>query len=165
MTIFDHALPKIIESTLSFPEFVPACKESDQFIPSVQFWDAVNFKVLWSDWSQPFLTKPTLYVFDQLLIFVNLYQKIILLHLFIPQVQSILEPGHKTGHKHFWPGQHLTFSTTFSFSWIYTISYFHQIILEIPSVRVQRPDWSYPYLNIFSLKFQSRLFNQFALEK
>ena len=84
MTIFDHALPKITESTLSFPEFVPACK--NQFIPSVQFWDAVNFKVLWPYWSQPFLTKPTQYIFDQLLIFVNLYQKIILFHLFIPQI-------------------------------------------------------------------------------
>ena len=28
MAIFDHLQPKIIESTFSFPEFVPACKKS-----------------------------------------------------------------------------------------------------------------------------------------
>ena len=38
MAIFDHTHPKIIESTLYFPEFVPACKKN-QFIPSVHFWD------------------------------------------------------------------------------------------------------------------------------
>ena len=36
MTIFDHTHQKIIESTLSFPEFLPAMHKS-QFILSVDF--------------------------------------------------------------------------------------------------------------------------------
>ena len=35
IVIFDHAHPKIIKSTFSFPEFVPACK--NKFIQSVHF--------------------------------------------------------------------------------------------------------------------------------
>ena len=34
MAIFDHAHPKIIESTFNVPEFGPACKKSVYFICS-----------------------------------------------------------------------------------------------------------------------------------
>ena len=46
----------------------------NQFIPSVHFWDKVNFRVPWPDWSHPFFTVPTQKIFDQLLVFANLYQ-------------------------------------------------------------------------------------------
>ena len=53
MVIFDHTHQKIIESTFSFLEFVPACKK---LVYSVYFWDKVNFRVLSPDWPHPFLT-------------------------------------------------------------------------------------------------------------
>ena len=40
---FEHAHPKIIETTLSFPEFAPTTK--NQFIISIHPWDTVNFPV------------------------------------------------------------------------------------------------------------------------
>ena len=55
MAIFDHAHPKIIESTFSIAELV-------------------NFRIPWPDWPHPFLTLPTQKSFDQLLIFVIVYQ-------------------------------------------------------------------------------------------
>ena len=72
MAIFDQAHPKIFSSTFSFPGFVPACKKS--VVPSVHFWDAVNFRVQRPDWPHSFLTIPNQEIFDQLSIFVNLYQ-------------------------------------------------------------------------------------------
>ena len=60
MAIFDQAHLKIIESTFSFTEFVPTCKKSSlfhQFIFEIQ-------SILESHDQ----------TFDQLLIFVNLYQ-------------------------------------------------------------------------------------------
>ena len=60
MAIFDHAHPKIIESTFSFPEFVPACKKSVCSISS-------RLATTICDHAHP-------KIFDQLLIFVNLYQ-------------------------------------------------------------------------------------------
>ena len=68
MAIFDQAHPKINDSTFSFPEFVPACKKS------VYFSDTVNFRVPWPDWPHSFFTIPTQKLFDQLLVFANLYQ-------------------------------------------------------------------------------------------
>ena len=56
---FNQAHAKIIESPFSFVELVP---------------DKDNLRVLWSDWSHPFLTIPNPYFFDHLLIFVSLYQ-------------------------------------------------------------------------------------------
>ena len=73
MTIFDHAHPKIIESTFSFPEFVSARKKK-QFIPSVHFCDTVNLRGLQPEWPHPFLTMFTPKIFNHLLICVNLYQ-------------------------------------------------------------------------------------------
>ena len=72
MAIFDQVHPKIFESTFSFPEFVPACKKS--VAPSVHFWDTANFRVQRPDWPHSFLTIHNHEIFDQLLIFVNLYQ-------------------------------------------------------------------------------------------
>ena len=46
----------------------------NQFIPSIHFWDKINFRVLWTNWSHPFLTLPTQKIFDLILIYVNLYQ-------------------------------------------------------------------------------------------
>ena len=72
MAIFDQVHPKIFESTFSFTEFVPACKKS--VVPSVHFWDTANFRVQRPDWPHSFLTIHNHEIFDQLLIFVNLYQ-------------------------------------------------------------------------------------------
>ena len=40
----DHAYPKVIEATFSFPEFVASWK--NQFIPTVYSWNTFNFRVL-----------------------------------------------------------------------------------------------------------------------
>ena len=113
MDIFDNAHPKVFESTFSFSESVPACKKS--VISYVHFWDTVSFKVSWPDWPHPFMTMPTQKKFDQLLISLNLYQyaKNQFFHLFILQIQSILETCHQTGHTHFWLSQPKNFQSTF----------------------------------------------------
>ena len=72
MFIFDHAHPKTIERTFRFPEFPPACKKSVHSINSL--FDTVNFRVLWPDWTHPFLTAPIPKLFDQLLIYANSYR-------------------------------------------------------------------------------------------
>ena len=72
MAISHHAHPKIIEITFGFPEFAPACKISVHSIYS--FLRYSQFKSPWPDWPQPFLTMSTQKVFDQLLIYVSLYQ-------------------------------------------------------------------------------------------
>ena len=46
----------------------------NQFIPSTNSWDKVNFIVLWPGWPHPPLTMTTPEFFDQLLIYVNLCQ-------------------------------------------------------------------------------------------
>ena len=66
MAIFDHANPQKIESTFNYPEFVATWR--NDLIPSVHFW------VLWPEWPHPFLTIPTQKIFDQVLIFVIMYQ-------------------------------------------------------------------------------------------
>ena len=71
---FEHIYLKIIEISFSFPEFAPARKT--QFIPSTDSWDTVIFRVLWTDWLHLFLTMLTQKFFDQLLIYVNLYQHV-----------------------------------------------------------------------------------------
>ena len=105
MPIFDHTHPKIFESTFTFSDFVKVgCKKSrDQFILPVHFWGTVNFRVSWPDLPHPFLIIAIQEVFDQLLIFVNLYQhaKSQLIHLFILQIKPILETCYKTGHTYF----------------------------------------------------------------
>ena len=68
--IFDRTHPKIIEKTFSFPKFAPACKKS---VHSNTSFNTVNFRVPWLDWLRPFLAMPIQKIFDQLLVYVNLY--------------------------------------------------------------------------------------------
>ena len=76
---FDQALPKIIESTFTFPEFVQACKKTvyqrQQILESGDQTGHINF------WPCP-----PKKIFDNLLIFVNLYQHA--KNQFIPSVHS-----------------------------------------------------------------------------
>ena len=60
MAIFDHAHPKILQSTFRFPES--------------NFLSSVHFCVQWLDWLHPFLIVPILKIFDQLLLFVIMDQ-------------------------------------------------------------------------------------------
>ena len=93
-----------------FLEFVPA---KNQFIPSVHFWDRVNFRVPRPDWQHPLLTMDNQNNFYQLSIFVNLYQHE--KNQFIPSLHSsdtvnfkLLSPG--------WPHTFLTMPTPKIFS-------------------------------------------------
>ena len=104
MAIFDHTLLKIIEPTFGFHEFLPACK--DDLNPSVHFW------ALRPDWPHPFLTIQTQNFFDQLLIFVIMYQHQFI-SLSIPSAhssnaESLLESLYQTGHTRFWSWSFLT---------------------------------------------------------
>ena len=81
--------------------------------------ETANFRVLWPDWPYPFLTTPTQQIFDQLLIFVNLYQHA--KNQFIPYLHSS-DTVNFTVPLHDWPHLFLTcqplkFSITFSFTW------------------------------------------------
>ena len=119
MPIFDHTDPKIFESTFTFSDFVKVGSKKcrDQFILPVHFWGTVNFRVSWPDLPHPFLIIAIQEVFDQLLIFVNLYQhgKSQLIHLFILQIKPILESCYKTGHTYFWSYSPKTFQSPFNF--------------------------------------------------
>ena len=70
--IFDHAHPKNFSSAFYFHESVRTCKKS--VIPSVHSSDEASFRVPRPYWPSPFLTMPNQKFFNQLLIFVNLYQ-------------------------------------------------------------------------------------------
>ena len=72
MAIFDHAHPNIIESTFRFPEFIPACKKSVNSIYS--FLRYSQFSVIRLYWPHPFLTMLNQTIFNQHLIFENLYR-------------------------------------------------------------------------------------------
>ena len=75
MPIFDHAHPKIIEITFSFPEFPPACKKSVHSINSfLRYSHIESDRVPWPDCPKSFLTMRTQNFFDQFLIDLNLYQ-------------------------------------------------------------------------------------------
>ena len=90
----------------------------NQLIPSVYFWDTVSLKFPWPDWPHSFLTMPTQKCFDQVLIFFNLYQNANnqLFHLFILQIQPILETRDLIGHTHFWPCSTKKFAINFLIS-------------------------------------------------
>ena len=98
---------------LAFLNFYKDAK--NRFIWSVYFWDTVNFRVPWPDKPHPFLTMPTQKFFDQLLIFVNLYQhaKKQFFHLFVLEIQSILESRDQITHTNFWLCLTKTFLTNF----------------------------------------------------
>ena len=89
MAIFDHAHPKIVESTFSFPEFVREERKMTLF----------HLFIFESrDQSTP-------KYFDQLLIFgdyVSTCKKsVYIFHLFILQIQSILESHYQIGQTYF----------------------------------------------------------------
>ena len=73
MVIFEHAHPKIIESSLGFVEFLLACKKSvysiSCFLRCNQFWSPVTILA-----TPIFDHAPPPKKFCQLLIFVNLYE-------------------------------------------------------------------------------------------
>ena len=54
---FDHVNQKSINQFLAFLNLYQHAK--NQFIPSVNSWNTVNFGSLWPDWPNPFLTVPT----------------------------------------------------------------------------------------------------------
>lgn len=56
-SIFNHTHPKIIETTLSFPEFV---------ILSIHFLNTAMFGVLWPQWPHAFPNTPTQTILNQL---------------------------------------------------------------------------------------------------
>ena len=97
-----------------------------QFLPSVNFWDKVNFRVLWPDWPRPFLTMSTQKNFDYLLIYVNLYQHaknqtILLICSGDMAHQKILQSDWL---KTFWPisqGQKMCWNTANNISFHYTV--------------------------------------------
>ena len=66
--IFYHAHPKDFQLLFNLCENVPSCKKS------VCSRDIVNFRVHKADLSNPFQKMSNQKIFDQLLIFVNLYQ-------------------------------------------------------------------------------------------
>ena len=48
--------------------------QKNQFIPFAYSSDTVNFRGQRQDWSKPFLTIPNQKIFNQILIFLNLFQ-------------------------------------------------------------------------------------------
>ena len=88
----------------------------NQFIPSVQSSDTVNFRVLSPDWPQPFWTKLTQQIANHLDEFAWIgtsMQKISQFHLFILEIESILEFGDQICPPNFWPCT--TWWSTFNF--------------------------------------------------
>ena len=71
--ISDHGQPKIIDINFSFPDFAIACKKNGSFhpfIPEIQsILEPMTRLVM------PSLTMQTQTFFDQLIIYVNLYQQ------------------------------------------------------------------------------------------
>ena len=69
---FTKPTQKSLNQLLPFTNFYQHPKS--QFIPSVHFWDRVNFEFSWPDWPHPFLTMSTPNIFNHHLICLNLYQ-------------------------------------------------------------------------------------------
>ena len=72
MLIFDHAHPKIIEATFSFPEFALALKKSAYSICAFLRYN--QFKSPVTRLVTPIFDHTHPKIFDQLLIYVNLHQ-------------------------------------------------------------------------------------------
>ena len=88
-------------------------------------------------------------------------QKLSFFQLFILQIQSILESCHMTSHTYFWPCQTLKFSNHLLLCRKLYQYEKTQLIPLIQSwdkvnIRVQRPDWPYPFLT----KPNQKIFNQ-----
>ena len=75
LAMFTHKIfnvhPKNFKSSFNLCEIVPACKK---LVQSVLSWDTVKFRFQRPDWPHSFFTIPHQKLFNQLLIFVNLYQ-------------------------------------------------------------------------------------------
>ena len=84
--------------------------------------ETANFRVLGPGWPYPFLTKPTQKCFDQLLIFVNLYQHA--KSQFIPSVHSSDTVNFKVPLLD-WPHLFLTMPTPKTFKLIFMNLYEH----------------------------------------
>ena len=69
---FDHAHVKIIEITFSFPEFAPTCTISVHFIHSFLRYSQFQSRV--TKLAVPIFDHAHPTFFDQILIYVNLYQ-------------------------------------------------------------------------------------------
>ena len=123
--------------------------QKNQFISSVHFWGKVNFTVPWPDLPHPYSTMPTQKDFDQILLFVNLYQHAKIQ--FIPSVHSsdtvnfiVLAPD--------WPYLFLVMPIP---KFVPLNLYQHakgQLISSVPSwdtvsFRVQRPNLPHPYFD------------------
>ena len=94
--------------------------------------ETANFRVPRLDWPHPFLTMPTKKIFDQLLIFVNLYQHAKNL-LFIPFAHSSDTVNFKVP-SHDWSHPVLTMPTPKTFKLIFMKLYQHAKNKLIPLV-------------------------------
>ena len=140
MTLFNEAHPKIIKSTLSFPEFVTACTKSVYSISSSLRYDQ-------------FLTIPTQKTSDQLLIFVKLHQHVkSLFYLFILQIQSIIESCNQISLTHFLLFPPKNFQSPFNLSKFVpackksvnsTCSFLRYTQFQIPKTRLGTPIFDY----------------------
>ena len=89
-------------------------------------------------------------------------QKISLFHLFILQIQTILESRHMTSYTHFWPTPNI-FNHLLLFIKLYQHAK-NQLIPLVPSwdkayFRVKRPDCPYPFLTMLN----QEIFNQLLI--
>ena len=121
--------------------------------------ETANFRVLWPNWSHPFLTITTQKNFNQLLIFVNLYQHA--KNQFIPSVHSSDTVNFKVP-SHDWPHPFLTMPTPKTFKLIFMKLYQYAKNKLIPLVNsILESSNQMAHINMLKM----RLFHQFAQEK
>ena len=83
-------------------------------------------------------------------------KKISLFHLFILQIQSILESHHMTGHIHFWPCQTLNFQCPFNLQEFAPACKKSVNSWDTVNLRVQRPD-------LLNLLWRNSSFRNYAI--
>ena len=121
--------------------------------------ETANFWVLWPPWPHPFLTMPTQKTFDQLLIFVNLYQHA--KNQLIPTVHSSDTVNSKVP-SHYWPNQFLTMPIPKTFKLIFLKLYQHAKNKLIPLANsILESSDQIGHINMLKM----RLFHQFSQEK
>ena len=121
--------------------------------------ETANFRVLWPDWPHPFFSILTQKIFDQLLIFLNLYQHA--KNQFIPSVHSSDKSNFKVP-SHDWSHPFLTMPTTKTFTLIFMKLYQHAENKLIPLVNSSLE--SSNHIGHISM-LKMRLFHQFSQEK
>ena len=82
--------------------------------------------------------------------------KISLFHLFILQIESILESHHMTGHIHFWPRQPLNFQRPFNLHEFVPACKKSVNSWDTVNLRVQRPD-------LLNLLWRNSSFTNYAI--